>query len=472
MIIDTIFNDTICAPATVPGTGAISLIRLSGKDAIEIAGKILTADISQKPGYSVCFSTIKDNDGKLLDEVVVNIYRSPHSYTGEDLVEISCHASSYIVSNILMLLVNAGARSALRGEFTRRAFINGKMDLAQAEAVADLISAENQAAHKVAVNQLKGGFSAELKGLRQQLLGLASLVELELDFAEEEVIFADRSRLLALTEKAETHIEKLVDSFRLGNAVKNGVPVALVGSTNTGKSTLLNALLQEERAIVSSIAGTTRDTIEETLVIGDTLFRFIDTAGIRETLETIEKIGIERALNKMSQADIVLCVIDSTRDIKEISEEIGFICSKFDSDKQDVIFLLNKSDISGDDNIVSIKELINLLTDNYKIKPHSLEISALNGENIDKLKAMLQEMQQNKISSYDSILVTNIRHYNALTKALESLKNVHFSLLSPTPADLIAEDLRTSISYLGEITGDITTDEVLGEIFGRFCIGK
>ena len=472
MIIDTSFNDTICAPATVPGTGAISLIRLSGPKALEIAGKVLTADISRKQGYSVCYSTILDNDGQLLDEVIVNIYHSPHSYTGEDSVEISCHASSYIVSRIIMLLVDAGARCAVPGEFTRRAFTNGKMDLAQAEAVADLIASENDAAHKVAVNQLKGGFSKELKDLRQQLLELTSLVELELDFAEEEVIFADRSRLLNLTEKAESHIAKLVESFRLGNAVKNGVPVAMIGSTNTGKSTLLNALLQEDRAIVSPVAGTTRDTIEETSVIGDTLFRFIDTAGIRETSEAVEKIGIERALTKVNNAEIVLGVIDTTRSTEEIHKDVEFICSKVDFSNQNLVFLLNKSDISCDNNFVIANNFIVSLTENKEVKPKVLSISAKEGDNLDKLKALLQEIQHNKVSSYNSTLVTNLRHYTALSKALESLKNVHFELISPTPTDLIAEDLRAAISHLGSITGEISTEDILGEIFSKFCIGK
>lgn len=472
MIIDTSFNDTICAPATVPGTGAISLIRLSGPEALEIAGKVLTTDILLKQGYSVCYSTILDNDGQLLDEVIVNIYRSPHSYTGEDSVEISCHASSYIVSRIIMLLVDAGARCALPGEFTRRAFTNGKMDLAQAEAVADLIASENEAAHKVAVNQLKGGFSKELKDLRQQLLELTSLVELELDFAEEEVIFADRSRLLHLTERAESHIAKLVESFRLGNAVKNGVPVAMIGSTNTGKSTLLNALLQEDRAIVSPVAGTTRDTIEETSVIGDTLFRFIDTAGIRETSEAVEKIGIERALTKVNNAEIVLGVIDTTRSIEEIHKDVEFICSKVNFSSQNLVFLLNKSDISRDNNFVIINNFIVSLTENKEVKPKVLSISAKEGNNLEKLKVLLQEIQHNKVSSYNSTLVTNLRHYTALSKALESLKNIHFELLSPTPTDLIAEDLRAAISHLGSITGEISTEDVLGEIFSKFCIGK
>lgn len=472
MTIDTSFSDTICAPATVPGTGAISLIRLSGGRAVEIADKVLTTDISGMAGYSVCFSTILDNDGKLLDEVIVNIYRAPRSYTGEDSVEISCHASSYIVSQIIMLLVDAGARCALPGEFTRRAFINGKMDLAQAEAVADLIASENEAAHKVAVNQLKGGFSKELKDLRQQLLELTSLVELELDFSEEEVIFADRTRLLNITDKAEAHIGKLIESFRLGNAVKNGVPVAIIGSTNTGKSTLLNALLQEERAIVSPIAGTTRDTIEETLVIGDTLFRFIDTAGIRETSETIEKIGIERALTSVNKADIVLGVVDSTRSEEEVKSDIEFICSKVDFSIQNLVILLNKSDICTDNISVSTGNFLVSLTENQIIKPNILSISAKAGDELDSLKVLLQDIQRNKVSKHNSTLVTNVRHYNELSKAREALKNVHFGLLSPTPTDLVAEDLRAAISHLGTITGEIGTEEVLGEIFGRFCIGK
>lgn len=472
MNLDTSYIDTICAPATVPGTGAISLIRLSGKEAVNIADKILSTDISSAMGYSVFYSRISDKDGKFLDEVIVNVFRSPHSYTGEDSVEISCHASSYIVSRIICLLVDAGARCALPGEFTRRAFINGKMDLAQAEAVADLIASENEASHKIAVNQLKGGFSRELKELRSQLVELTSLVELELDFSEEEVVFADRTRLLDFVKRAEEHITRLVESFKLGNAVKNGVPVAIIGSTNTGKSTLLNALLQEERAIVSPIAGTTRDTIEETLTIGDTLFRFIDTAGIRETDETIEKIGIERALTKVNTADIVLGVIDTTKSSEEILQEVEFICSKVNFNEQNLVILLNKSDIISDNIFVTTQNIIVSFADNKHFTFDILKISALTGEGLDSIKVLLQEIQHKKISAYNATLVTNVRHYNSLSRALEALKNVHFELLSTAPADLIAESLRTALYELGSITGEITPDEILGEIFGRFCIGK
>ena len=310
-------EDTICAPATVPGTGAISVIRVSGPDALTIADKVVSCrhgSISKAEGYTLRFGTILDADEVIIDEVLVSVFRAPHSYTGENSVEISCHASSYIVARIMDLLYAAGARAAEPGEFTQRAYLNGKMDLAQAEAVADVIASQNAAAHRIAFKQMKGGFSSELRDMRGELLELVSLMELELDFSEEEVEFADRSRLDALLDQIVGHVGRLIDSFRLGNAIKNGVPVAIAGATNTGKSTLLNALLGEDRAIVSDVHGTTRDTIEETLNIDGILFRFIDTAGLRETSEIVEKIGIERTFKKISEASIVHGMLDLTRD--------------------------------------------------------------------------------------------------------------------------------------------------------------
>ena len=364
-------EDTICAPATVPGTGAISVIRVSGPEALGIADKVIKCkkgSISESKGYTIKFGVILDDAGTVLDEVLVSIFRAPHSYTGENSVEISCHASSYIVSAVMNLLYAAGARAAEPGEFTQRAFLNGKMDLAQAEAVADVIASQNAAAHRIAFKQMKGGFSSELKGMRGELLELVSLMELELDFSEEEVEFADRSRLDSLLEQIIAHVGRLIDSFRLGNAIKNGVPVAIAGATNTGKSTLLNALLGEDRAIVSDVHGTTRDTIEETLNIDGILFRFIDTAGLRETTEVVEQIGIERTFKKISEATIVLGMIDLTRDFESTCETVQSIVEKVDFETQKLVFLLNKTDISEVNNNVSIINYIVSLANTKGVK--------------------------------------------------------------------------------------------------------
>ena len=354
-------DDTIYAPATVPGTGAISIIRVSGPEALTIADKVIRCRkgrISEASGYTIKFGTVHTADEAVLDEVLASIFRAPHSYTGENSVEISCHASSYIVSSIMELLHAAGARAEEPGEFTQRAFLNGKMDLAQAEAVADVIASQNAAAHRIAFKQMKGGFSSELRNMRSELLELVSLMELELDFSEEEVEFADRSRLDTLLTALLGHIARLIDSFKLGNAIKNGVPVAIAGATNTGKSTLLNALLGEERAIVSDIHGTTRDTIEETLNIGGILFRFIDTAGLRETEEVVEKIGIERTFRKISEASVILGMVDLTRDFESTCETVREIVGKVDFENQKLIILLNKTDICNTNKNVTILNFI------------------------------------------------------------------------------------------------------------------
>ena len=354
-----IFTDgTICAPATIPGTGAISIIRVSGEDSLAIADKVIDVkgeSLSETEGYRLRYGTIFADDGSVLDNVIVSVFRAPHSYTGENSVEISCHASRFIVNAVLELLVNAGARIAAPGEFTRRAFVNGKMDLAQAEAVADVIASQSAAAHRVAMNQLKGGFSSELKTLREKLLTMTSLLELELDFSEEDVEFASRSELGALVEETLTHIVRLTDSFSRGNAIKNGVPVAIVGATNTGKSTLLNALLGEERAIVSDIAGTTRDTIEETLNLGGVMFRFIDTAGIRETDEVVEKIGIERTFRKLNEASIVLGMTDLSRGEDTVLSDAEYIWDKVNASSSDreFVLLVNKCDVNGIESVAA-----------------------------------------------------------------------------------------------------------------------
>ena len=496
-------EDTICAPATVPGTGAISVIRVSGPEALDIADKVVKCrrgSIAGSDGYTLKFGNVTSGSGEVIDEVIVSIFRAPHSYTGENSVEISCHASSYIVSALLELLYEAGARAAEPGEFTQRAYLNGKMDLAQAEAVADVISSQNAAAHRIAFNQMKGGFSSELRDMRSELLELVSLMELELDFSEEEVEFADRSRLDNLLAQIISHVSRLIDSFRLGNAIKNGVPVAIAGATNTGKSTLLNALLGEDRAIVSDIHGTTRDTIEETLNIDGILFRFIDTAGLRETTETVEKIGIERTFKKISEASIVLGMVDLTRDFETSCETVREIIAKVDFHSQKLVILLNKTDISEVNNNVSIlnyivSELDNKGVDWKAVKmegiPSELEsspekttattgftttdiipISAKTGTGINTLRSLLAATQRDLLADSDTTLVTNQRHVQALTDARTSLLRVRDGLASGLPTDLAAQDIREAIYHIGSIVGEISTDEVLGNIFANFCIGK
>ena len=599
---------TICAPATIPGTGAISIIRVSGNEALAIADKVIDTKgvpIAETEGYRLRYGTVFEADGSVLDNVIVSVFRAPHSYTGENSVEISCHASRFIVNKILELLVNAGARIAAPGEFTRRAFVNGKMDLAQAEAVADVIASQSAASHRVAMNQLKGGFSSELKVLREKLLTMTSLLELELDFSEEDVEFASRKELGQLVDDSLTHIGRLTASFSRGNAIKNGIPVAIVGATNTGKSTLLNALLGEERAIVSDIAGTTRDTIEETLNIDGILFRFIDTAGIRETDETIEKIGIDRTFKKLGEAAVVLGMTDLSRDEAAVLEDADFILSKVNEmggvnnvglvsdgaetggaslaetggaslvgtdgtslaetggaplagtdgaslaetdgtsrsetggaplaetggaplagtdgaspaetggtplsetggasrhgrdagQERKVVILVNKCDVAGDfyrddngtgygsgndlgenmaeiggnknvnhdNNIVS---LIENKYDNCKVIP----ISAKTGKGLSTLTKTLGEIGSEITGSTDETLVTNVRHYEALVRAASALERVRAGLhIATLPPDLIAQDLREALYHLGEIVGEITTDETLGNIFRNFCVGK
>ena len=470
-------NETIVAPATLPGTGALSILRMSGPDTLRIADAVLQlkeGTLSEAKGYTAHFGTVNGSDGALLDEVVATVFRAPHSYTGEDAVEISCHASAYILSELTRLLMAAGARMAEPGEFTRRAFVNSRMDLAQAEAVADVISSTTAASHRIAMNQLRGGVSRELASLRSELLEMTSLLELELDFSEEEVEFADRKALLALLDKVSNHIHQLTDSYRLGNAIKNGVPVAIAGPANAGKSTLLNALLGEDRAIVSDIAGTTRDTIEETLNLGGILFRFIDTAGIRESSDTVEKLGIERTFRKISEAEIVLILLDGTENESDLLNNLKEILQQVDTNSQKVLLLLNKSDkmtILADNNFVSIINNIVLSSD---FENNIFAISAKSGEGLEKVKERLIELEKDLVPNADSTFITNQRHYDALAKAADHLENVRTSLLSGVPGDLVAEDLRQAIAALGSITGDalLTPDEILGHIFKNHCIGK
>lgn len=503
-----IFTDgTICAPATIPGTGAISIIRVSGEDSLAIADKVIDVkgeSLSETEGYRLRYGTIFADDGSVLDNVIVSVFRAPHSYTGENSVEISCHASRFIVNAVLELLVNAGARIAAPGEFTRRAFVNGKMDLAQAEAVADVIASQSAAAHRVAMNQLKGGFSSELKTLREKLLTMTSLLELELDFSEEDVEFASRSELGALVEETLTHIVRLTDSFSRGNAIKNGIPVAIVGATNTGKSTLLNALLGEERAIVSDIAGTTRDTIEETLNLGGVTFRFIDTAGIRETDEVVEKIGIERTFRKLNEASIVLGMTDLSRGEDTVLSDAEYIWDKVNAcgTGREFLLLVNKCDVDGIESVAAGSGVgyvetgseagcagtgyeaghadmagkmarIEAALREKGIVTKMIPISAKTGSGLPELTEALAEIGRRITGDTDETLVTNIRHYEALSRAATALGRVRDGLKVATlPPDLIAQDLREALYHLGEIVGEISTDEVLGNIFRKFCIGK
>ena len=481
-------QDTICAPATIPGTGAISVIRLSGPEALSIADKVVTCNgtpLSSTDGYRIRYGTVLDNDGETVDNVLVSVFRAPHSYTGEDSAEISCHASGYIVQTIIGLLLDAGARSAGPGEFTRRAFVNGKMDLAQAEAVADVIAAQDKAAHRVAMNQLKGGYSKELGKLRAKLLKMTSLLELELDFSEEDVEFASRSEMSLLVNDVLHHVSTLASSFKRGNAVKNGLPVAIIGPANSGKSTLLNAIIGEDRAIVSDIAGTTRDTIEEVLNVGGVSLRFIDTAGIRDTEETVEKIGIGRSLKKMQEASIILGILDPARGFSSMRDDVQFFLSNVDLSEQKLILVLNKIDLIKDGNeadlavnknVIRGNEIVSLI-ENKSIDIPLVKISAKTGEGLVDLMSTLSNKASDLVGTSDSTLVTNLRHYEALRKSEAPLRRVLSGLGAtdhgtPLPPDLIAQDLREALHYIGSIVGEISTDEVLGSIFREFCVGK
>ena len=501
-------EDTICAPATSVGTGAITVIRVSGPDSLRAADAVVqfrNGAAMSSEGYTVKYGTIPG-----VDEVLVTIFRAPHSYTGEDSVEISCHASRFIASKILQLLVGAGCRMAEPGEFTRRAFASGKMDLAQSEAVADLIAADSEASHRVALSQLKGGYSRELKALRDKLTDIASLMELELDFSEEDVEFADRSRLQGLLDSALVKLDSLTDSFRSGNAIKNGVPVAIAGAVNAGKSTLLNALLGEDRAIVSDIPGTTRDTVEETLTIDGQLFRFIDTAGLRESSDRIEKIGIERSFSSISKAETVIGVLDGCVPLEQLKKDCAAIVARIPAGKR-LILVRNKVDaydaISPEefpkvDRSYLVFPLKYPAFGTYELDPEALaaelarylesrditvppgfsvlDISARTGEGMDLLRKQLVlgrsagESGSGGASTDwgDAALVTNIRHYEALVRAREDLRQVQVGLDRQTPTDLVAQDLRSAIWELGTIFGAVTTDDLLDNIFSRFCIGK
>jgi tRNA modification GTPase len=462
-------DSTICALATA-GQGAISVIRVSGPDALGITESIFkpaTAGkrLSEQAPSTIHFGTVQDAE-EIVDEVLVSLFKSPLSYTGEDLIEISCHGSPYIQQKILELLVSNGAEPAKPGEFTQRAFLNGKMDLSQAEAVADLIAAESEGAHRVALQQLRGGFSNRLKELRQQLLHFISMIELELDFSEEDVEFADRGKLIALVDQIAKLLDELISSFQLGNVLKKGVPVAIIGRPNVGKSTLLNAILKEERAIVSDIEGTTRDSIEDTINLEGIHFRFIDTAGIRETADTIENLGIRRTYQKIEEASIVLLLTEADDDPSIIKQTMEAIRKQL-SDGKNLVLVLNKSDRLPEKRQTELKNHIKL-QENERITA----ISAEKGVNIDRLIHMLLDIVNLGSIRHQDVVISNIRHYNALKSSSDSLARVSEGLTCALPTDLLAQDIREVLHYLGEITGEVTTDEVLGNIFKNFCIGK
>jgi tRNA modification GTPase len=464
-----ISQETIVALASPSGAGAIAVIRISGKDAITIASQVFQSvsgkDITKQKTHTLHLGHIVDGN-KVLDQVLLSLFKGTNSYTGENTIEISCHGSIYIQQQIIQLLLRKGCRMAQAGEFTLRSFLNGKMDLSQAEAVADLISSDNEASHQIAMQQMRGGFSSEISKLREELLNFASLIELELDFAEEDVEFADRTQFKELLKRIEFVLKRLIDSFAVGNVIKNGIPVAIVGEPNVGKSTLLNALLNEERAIVSEIAGTTRDTIEDELVINGMNFRFIDTAGIRETKDVVESIGIKKTFEKIEQAQVVIYLIDSSQlsldneNLKEVQIELEKIKNQFPL--KALLVIGNKADKLLETEILNLTAQI----------PTILLLSAKEKQGIDDLKDKLISFINTGALRNNETIVTNTRHYDSLLKALDEIQKVKYDLQTNLSSDLMAIDIKQALYYFGEITGEVTNDELLGNIFANFCIGK
>lgn len=463
-------QETIVALATPAGAGAVAIIRISGNDAIKIANEVFQSvsnkDLTRQKTHTIHLGHIIDGQ-KTLDQVLVSVFRNPNSYTGEDVIEISCHGSVFIQQQIIQLLLRKGCRMAQPGEFTLRSFLNGKMDLSQAEAVADLINSDNEASHQIAMQQMRGGFSSEIAKLREELLNFASLIELELDFSEEDVEFADRSQFKELLTRIEFVLKRLIDSFAVGNVIKNGIPVAIVGEPNVGKSTLLNALLNEERAIVSDIAGTTRDTIEDELVIDGIGFRFIDTAGIRDTKDVVESIGIQKTFEKIEQAQVVILLLDA-KELQvssfKFQVEIEKIKNKYP--QKPLVVIINKVDLLSEQELNVIKTELETLN----LKPET--ISAKQKIGIEELKNTLLSFVNTGALRNNETIVTNTRHYDSLLKALEEIQKVKFGLQSGISADLMAIDIRQALYYFGEITGQVSNDELLGNIFANFCIGK
>lgn len=466
------FDTTIVAPATGTG-GAISVIRISGKDSFTLLNKIFrpkgkeakAMDMAEAEGFRIIYGDIVEDD-EIIDDVLVSFFRSPNSYTGEDSVEISCHASPYILQKILQMLVIRGASPARPGEFTQRAFLNGKMDLSQAEAVADLIAAETEASHQLALNQMRGTYSDEINKLREKMLHFASMIELELDFGEEDVEFADRNELKSMVQEIKSYTDSLADSFRYGNVIKNGVPVAIVGKPNSGKSTLLNALLKDERAIVSEIPGTTRDVIEDTIIIEGVLFRFIDTAGLRETADVIENLGIRKTYQKIEQADIVLLMADASDTPEIINKAYRTISDQLSDTAKELVLVVNKKDLISGNQMEALKNSLTCKDSNCVI------VSALKGTGVDVLTSYLTKFIANSSTGDSTLVVTNLRHYDALRQCSESLSRVIEGIENQMAEDFLAMDLRQAIHFLGEITGEIRTDEILANIFKNFCIGK
>jgi tRNA modification GTPase len=461
------FTDTICAPATPTG-GALGIIRLSGEKTYEVMESVVVfpsrgKSLQSQKANTTHFCYIKEGDN-IIDEVIISLFRTPASYTGEDMIEISCHGSAYIQKKILELLVAEGCRMARPGEFTQRAFLNGKIDLSQAEAVADVIASESESAHRIAMNQMRGGFSEELKKMRAELLNFVSLIELELDFSEEDVEFANRDKLKQLITNLLDFTGNLKDSFRMGNVLKNGVPVAIVGKPNVGKSTLLNALLKEEKAIVSEIEGTTRDAIEDTIVIEGIIFRFIDTAGIRETADVIENLGIRKTYEKIKNASVVLLLteaIDRPESIKKAASEIEH---QIEGEDKEFLLIVNKTDLVDSEHLKKLTTVLEELP--------ALYLSAETGKNLETLTSALLNAAHLKDFSSTGTVISNLRHYEALSSAYAALKRVNKGIEEQLTTDLLSQDIREALHYLGEITGEITTDEVLGNIFRNFCIGK